>query len=85
MAVCLALPDADARTQPARGLQRPVLGSQDGAQWCMMSNDLPPWHTVYRQSRRWLKAKVFEAMVHGLRELLRVAWGKERAAFGGGS
>ncbi len=38
-----------------------------GAQWCMMPNDLPPWHTVYRQSRRWLKAKVFEVMVHGLR------------------
>ena len=42
----------------------------------MMPNDLPPWHTVYQQSRRWLKAKVFEAMVHGLRELLRVAGGR---------
>ena len=47
-----------------------------GAQWRMMPNDLPPWHTVYQQSRRWLKAKVFEAMVHGLRELLRVAGGR---------
>ena len=42
----------------------------------MMPNDLPPWHTVSQQSRRWLKAKVFEAMVHGLRELLRVAGGR---------
>ena len=42
----------------------------------MMPNDLPPWHTVYQQSRRWLKAKVLEAMVHGLRELLRVAGGR---------
>jgi len=47
-----------------------------GAQWRMMPNDLPPWHTVYQQSRRWLNAKVFEAMVHGLRELLRVAGGR---------
>ncbi len=47
-----------------------------GSQWRMMPNDLPPWHTVYQQSRRWLKAKVFEAMVHGLRELLRVAGGR---------
>ena len=47
-----------------------------GAQWRMMPNDLPPWHTVYQQSRCWLKAKVFEAMVHGLRELLRVAGGR---------
>ena len=70
MAVRLALLDADARrrpatrTRPARGLQRPALGSQDGAQWRMLPDDLPPWHTVYQQSRRWLKAKVFEAMVH---------------------
>jgi transposase len=42
----------------------------------MLPDDLPPWHTVYQQSRRWLKAKVFEAMVHGLRELLRVAGGR---------
>ena len=47
-----------------------------GAQWRMIPNDLPPWHTVSQQSRRWLKAKVFEAMVHGLRELLRVAGGR---------
>lgn len=47
-----------------------------GGQWRMMPNDLPPWHTVSQQSRRWLKAKVFEAMVHGLRELLRVAGGR---------
>ena len=47
-----------------------------GAQWRMMPNDLPPWHTVSQQSRRWLNAKVFEAMVHGLRELLRVAGGR---------
>ncbi len=42
-----------------------------GAQWRMMPHDLPPWYTVYQQTQRWLKAGVFEAMVHDLRRLLR--------------
>jgi transposase len=33
--------------------------------------DLPPWYTVFQQTQRWLKAGVFEAMVHDLRRLLR--------------
>src|SRR5688500_9667840 len=47
-----------------------------GAPWRMMPNDLPPWHTVYQQTQRWLAAGVFEDMVHDLRRLLRVAEGK---------
>jgi transposase len=47
-----------------------------GAQWRMMPNDLPPWTTVYQQAQRWLKAGVFEAMVHDLRLLLRLAEGR---------
>jgi transposase len=47
-----------------------------GAAWRLMPYDLPPWHTVYQQSQRWLKAKVFEAIVHDLREVLRVAQGR---------
>ena len=42
-----------------------------GAQWRMMPNDLPPWHTVYQQTQRWLEAGVFEDMVHDLRMLMR--------------
>lgn len=42
-----------------------------GGQWRMMPHDLPPWHTVYQQTQRWLKAGVFEAIVHDLRMLLR--------------
>ena len=45
--------------------------ARTGAQWRMMPNDLPPWHTVYQQTQRWLKAGVFEALVHDLRMLLR--------------
>lgn len=48
-----------------------------GIPWRMMPNDLPPWHTVYQQTQRWLKAGVFEAMVHDLRVLLRVAAGRK--------
>lgn len=47
-----------------------------GAQWRMMPNDLPPWYTVNQQAQRWLKAGVFEAMVHDLRVLLRLAAGR---------
>lgn len=45
--------------------------ARTGAQWRMMPNDLPPWHTVYQQTQRWLKAGVFAAIVHDLRMLLR--------------
>ena len=47
-----------------------------GAQWRMLPNDLPPRATVYQQAQRWLKAGVFEAMVHDLRLLLRLAEGR---------
>ena len=47
-----------------------------GAPWRMIPNDLPPWHTVYQQSMRWIKAECFIAMVHDLREMLRVAQGR---------
>ncbi|MCL4272686.1 MAG: IS5 family transposase [Anaerolineales bacterium] len=48
-----------------------------GAQWRMMPNDLPPWHTVYQQAQRWITAGVFEDMVHDLRALIRLAKGKK--------
>jgi transposase len=44
-----------------------------GAPWRMIPNDLPPWEMVYQQTQRWIKAGVFEAMVHDLRGLLRLA------------
>jgi transposase len=48
-----------------------------GAPWRMMPNDLPPWEAVYQQTQRWLKAGVFEAIVHDLRVVLRLAEGRE--------
>jgi transposase len=47
-----------------------------GAQWRYMPNHFPPWSAVYQQTQRWISAGVFEAMVHDLRELLRVAAGR---------
>src|SRR5215210_7033777 len=48
-----------------------------GSAWRYMPHDLPPWEAVYQQTRRWLKAGVFEAMVHDLRVLLRLCRGRE--------
>ena len=50
---------------------------RSGATWRMLPNDLPPWEAVYQQTQRWIKAGVFEDMVHDLRELLRVAKGRK--------
>jgi transposase, IS4 family len=47
-----------------------------GAAWRLLPHDLPPWGVVYQQTQRWLKAGVFEAMVHDLRALLRLAAGR---------
>ena len=47
-----------------------------GSAWRYMPHDLPPWETVYQQTQRWLKAGVFEEMVHDLRVLLRLSEGR---------
>ena len=48
-----------------------------GAPWRMLPNDFPPWEAVYQQTQRWLSAGVFEAMVHDLRAVLRLAQGRD--------
>jgi transposase len=47
-----------------------------GAQWRWMPHDLPPWPAVYQQAQRWLAAGCFEAIVHDLRVILRLAEGR---------
>lgn len=49
---------------------------RSGCPWRMLPNDLPPWSRVYQQTQRWIKAGCFEAMVHDLRMLLRLAQGR---------
>ena len=69
--------DAPQREHPLRevfnGLRYIV---RTGAQWRFMPNDLPPWHTVYQQTQRWVQAGVFEDLVHDLRMLLREIAGR---------
>ena len=47
-----------------------------GSPWRYMPNDLPPHHTVYQQTQRWLRAGVFETLVADLRALIRLGEGK---------
>src|SRR3990170_5918088 len=47
-----------------------------GCPWRMLPNDLPPWPAVYQQAQRWLAAGSFEAIVHDLRMMLRLAQGR---------
>ena len=48
-----------------------------GSPWRYMPHDLPPWEAVYQQTQRWLAAGVFEAIVHDLRAVLRLAEDRE--------
>src|SRR5438067_1096532 len=50
-----------------------------GAQWRLLPHDLPPWYTVYQHTQRWLRAGVFEDIVHDLRAVLRLAEGRDEA------
>lgn len=59
--------------QVFNGLRYIVRG---GLQWRLMPHDLPPWYTVYQQTQRWVRAGVFEQMVHDLRMLLREIAGR---------
>jgi transposase len=47
-----------------------------GSPWRMLPPELPPWQAVYQQTQRGLKAGAFEAIVHDLRAVLRVAQGR---------
>ena len=43
----------------------------------MLPNDVPSWPVVQQQTQRWIKAGCFERLAHDLREVLRVAAGRE--------
>lgn len=50
--------------------------ARTGLQWRFMPNDLPPWPTVYQQTRRWLDAGVFDTIIADLRQLIRLGEGR---------
>jgi hypothetical protein len=43
----------------------------------MMLHDLPSYYVVYQQAQRWIKAQVFEPLVHNLRAVLQIAEGRQ--------
>jgi transposase len=47
-----------------------------GAPWRWLPHDLLPWDIVYLQTRRWLDASVFEAIVADVRLLFRLDVGR---------
>ena len=50
--------------------------AKTGCQWRWMPNDLPPWAAVYQQTRRWMAAGCFEALVADVQSILREWKGK---------
>jgi transposase len=76
--LCLLPEDAGQRVHNVRdvfdGLRWIV---RTGSPWRYLPKDFPPWEMVYQQSRRWLKAGCFEAIVHDLRAILRFAAGRQ--------
>jgi transposase len=76
--LCLLPESAEQRHHPLRevfnGLRYLV---RYGIAWRAMPNDLPPWHAVYEQAQRWLKAGCFEVLAQDLRAVLRLALGRQ--------
>ncbi|MBI4498475.1 MAG: IS5 family transposase [Chloroflexi bacterium] len=74
----LAREDAAQRQYPLREVFNVLRGLvRTGTQWRMLPNDLPPWTAVYQPAQRWCEVGVFEALVHDLRQLLRLAEGRD--------
>src|SRR6476469_5361581 len=70
--------DADQRVHNLRGVFDALRWLiKSGSPWRLLPHDFPPWAAVYQQARRWLAAGCFEAMAHDLREVIRVAAGKD--------
>ncbi len=70
--------DALQREYPLRAVFNAVrYVAHTGGQWRYLPNDLPPWHVVYHQMQRWIRAGCFETMVEDLRSLLREFAGRK--------
>ena len=75
--VCLLPEDAGQREHNLRDVFDALRWLvRTGSQWRYIPRDFPPWAAVYQQTRRWLAAGCFEAVVHDLRAVLRFAEGR---------
>jgi transposase len=73
----LMTPDAPQRDYDLREVFNAVRWlARAGSGWRLLPTNFPPWPAVYQQTRRWIKAGCFEAIVHDLRVLLRAAQGR---------
>ena len=76
--LALCREDARQREYPLRAVFNALrYVAKTGCHWRMLPNDLPPWHVVNQQMRRWIGARCFETMVEDLRELLREYAGRK--------
>ncbi len=50
---------------------------KSGCQWRMLPKDFAPWQTVYFYFRKWKFEGLFEEMMHHLRSLVRISYGKK--------
>ena len=77
--LCLIKPDAAQREHALRDVFNALRWIvRTGAPWRYLPGDFPPWPAVYQQTQRWIQAGVFENLVDDLREVLRVALGKQK-------
>lgn len=51
--------------------------ARSGSRWRYLPHEFPPWQAVYQRTQRWISVGCFEALVHNLRALLRLALGRE--------
>ncbi|MFO0962148.1 MAG: IS5 family transposase [Phycisphaerales bacterium] len=51
--------------------------ARSGSPWRYLPHEFPPWQAFYQQAQRWIAARCFEALVHDLRALMRLALGRE--------
>jgi transposase len=77
--LCLMTPEAPQRKHDLREVFNALrYVVRTGCGWRYLPIHFAPWPAVYQQTQRWIQAGCFEAIVDDLRELLRVAIGKER-------
>jgi transposase len=76
--LCLLPEDAGQRVHGLRDVFDALRWlTRSGAPWRYLPADFPPWEMVYQQTRRWLRAGCFEAIVHDLRAILRFVAGRD--------